>query len=498
VLLIRESEREELNLARGIAAAILTCAVMVLVAAVPLALADTHTITKGGQGPNANAVTWEYVPADYGTWTGHIVNNGLRWIIVDVYDNTTGMLVQVMHQRIRFAAYDAYPAGTVDTAGVIMAMGRPYSITVTPNGPKGSSCTVEDMLKVPTPPVAMFTVATDFMSVAVDGSGSYDLDGTITAYDWTFGDGGVASGVTATHTYAVPGAYTITLTVTDNDGMTGSVSHAVTARPAIPPVASFTATVSHFDVSVDASASSDADGTIVAYSWNWGDGTLTGTGVAATHTYAVAGDYTITLTVTDNDGLTNSASQVVSIVGNAPPVASFTTSINNLIVTVDASASTDLDGTIASYSWNWGDGTPANTTVTASHKYATQGTWWITLTVTDNLGATGSASTQVTVAPGGIPPPPYSVFGYVTDSGGAPVFGASVTVTDAGTGAVWTAVTDDVYGLYLVDLNTNATGWAADDTIVVTVTMGALSGTNSGIAMAPGSESALWLDVVLA
>lgn len=386
---------------------------MVLVAAVPLALADTHTITKVSQGPNANAVTWEYVPADYGTWTGHIVNNGLRWIIVDVYDNTTGMLVQVMHQRIRFAAYDAYPAGTVDTAGVIMAKDRPYSITVKANGPKGSSCTVEDMLNVPTPPVAMFTVAVDHMNVAVNGSGSSDTGGTIVSYDWTFGDGGVASGVTATHTYADPGFYTITLTVTDNDGLTNSTSQVVFATVVIPPVAIFTTTINNLNVSVNASASSYADGTIVSYDWNFGDG-------------AVASG------------------------------------------------------------------------VTAYHLYATQGTWWITLTVTTNDGLTASASTQVTVDTGVIPPPPYSVFGYVTDSSGAAVLGASVTVTDAGTGSVWTAVTDDVYGLYIVDLNSNATGWAADDTIVVTVTMGALSGTNSGIAMAPGSESALWLDVVLA
>lgn len=214
------------------------CAVMVLVAAVPLALADTHHVVKGDKGPNNNTVTWEYLPADYGIWTGHIVNNGLRSLVVDVYDNSTGVPEEIMHQRIWFAAYDAFPAGTVDTQDVTMARGHSYSITVTLNGPKGTSCNITDMFKTAQPPVAEFTSVTD-LTVTVDASASYDLDGTIMSYDWTFGDGGIASGPTASHSYAKPGTYTITLTVTDNDGLTGSVSEAVNIIDN-PPTASFT------------------------------------------------------------------------------------------------------------------------------------------------------------------------------------------------------------------------------------------------------------------
>jgi hypothetical protein len=95
------------------------------------------------------------------------------------------------------------------------------------------------------------------------------------------------------------------------------------------------------------------------------------------------------------------------------------------------------------------------------------------------------------------PPPPYNVLGYATDGLGAPVFGAAVTVTDVNTGAVWTTVTDDVYGYYMVDLNTQPTLWVAGDTIHVDVVKGFLSGSNEGIAMSPGNEAFLWLDVSL-
>ncbi len=67
-----------------------------------------------------------------------------------------------------------------------------------------------------------------FSTVSFDGSGSYDPDGTIVAYAWDYGDGGVGSGVTTTHSYNTVGPYTVTLTVTDNDGLTGTDTAQVT------------------------------------------------------------------------------------------------------------------------------------------------------------------------------------------------------------------------------------------------------------------------------
>ncbi|WP_024285418.1 PKD domain-containing protein [Cellulomonas sp. KRMCY2] len=165
-------------------------------------------------------------------------------------------------------------------------------------------------------PTASFTAATTYLDASVDGSASSDPDGTIASYAWDFGDGATGTGQTATHTYATAGTYTVSLTVTDDDGATGTTTgQVVTVDPPVNqvPVAAFTSSVASLAVSVDGSASSDPDGTIASYAWDFGDG-ATGTGQTATHTYATAGTYTVSLTVTDDDGATGTTTgQVVTV-----------------------------------------------------------------------------------------------------------------------------------------------------------------------------------------
>ncbi len=91
------------------------------------------------------------------------------------------------------------------------------------------ACTATFLLSIgnepPTAEVAAApTSGTAPLTVAFDGTGSFDPDGTIVAYAWTLGDGTSGSGATAGHTYATPGTFTATLTVTDNEGATGSAS----------------------------------------------------------------------------------------------------------------------------------------------------------------------------------------------------------------------------------------------------------------------------------
>ena len=172
-----------------------------------------------------------------------------------------------------------------------------------------------------------------------------------------------------------------------------------TGTPNQAPVAAFTSSVSNLTASVDGTTSTDSDGTIASYAWNFGDN-ATGTGATASHTYAAAGTYTVTLTVTDDKGATGTVSKQVTVTApptpNQAPVAAFTSSVSNLTASVDGTTSTDSDGTIASYAWNFGDNA-TGTGATASHTYAAAGTYTVTLTVTDDKGATGTVSKQVTV-----------------------------------------------------------------------------------------------------
>ncbi len=160
--------------------------------------------------------------------------------------------------------------------------------------------------------------------------------------------------------------------------------------PNKPPTAAFSHTESYLAMKVDASASSDKDGTITSYAWNFGDGT-TGTGATAQHTYAAAGNYSVTLTVTDDRGGTATTSQTVSAVANQAPTAAFTHAQSFLDLSVDATGSSDPDGTLTTYAWNFGDG-GTGTGATAQHSYAAAGSYTVSLTVTDNGSATATTS----------------------------------------------------------------------------------------------------------
>lgn len=86
-------------------------------------------------------------------------------------------------------------------------------------------------------PAALFTSNVNGLTVTVDGSGSSDSDGTVASYAWDFGDGGTATGVTAAHTYATAGTYSIRLTVRDNDGASATVVRQVGVSADNPPPA---------------------------------------------------------------------------------------------------------------------------------------------------------------------------------------------------------------------------------------------------------------------
>ncbi|MFJ6076886.1 PKD domain-containing protein [Pseudarthrobacter sp. NPDC092419] len=206
----------------------------------------------------------------------------------------------------------------------------------------------------------------------------------------TFNDSGLAGG---THSYRIRVTDPLGNTVT---GDSRTISIAGSSNQ--PPVASFTASASGLTVNVNGSASSDPDGSISSYAWAFGDGAAA-TGATASHTYAAAGTFTISLTVRDNSGASSSTSRTVTVSSgaNQAPSASFTASASGLTAAVNASESSDPDGSISSYSWDFGDGGKA-AGVTAERTYGAAGTYTITLTVTDNDGATASTARTVTVS----------------------------------------------------------------------------------------------------
>ena len=247
------------------------------------------------------------------------------------------------------------------------------------------------------PPVASFTNTCTFLSCAFDASASSDPNGTIASYAWNFGDNISATGASPTrnHTYATSGTKTVTLTVTDNGGTATSTTRTFTVSANTPPTAAFTSTCADFGCTFDASGSTDANGPIATYSWTFGDG-ATGTGVSPAHSYAGPGDYNVALTVTDGTNLSGNTSKTVTIVANQPPAAAFVTNCNGLTCSFDGSTSTDPNGPIASYAWDFGDLTTGSG-VTTPHTFGAPGTYAVALTVSDSFGVSNTATATVTV-----------------------------------------------------------------------------------------------------
>ncbi|MEA1865910.1 MAG: PKD domain-containing protein [Euryarchaeota archaeon] len=162
---------------------------------------------------------------------------------------------------------------------------------------------------------------TEGVSVAFDGSGSSDPDGSIVSYTWYFGDGGTGTGmIPPTHTYVQDGTYTVTLTVTDNDGATGT-STTTAAIADTGPVADFSGAPRSGPEPLtvdfkDASASYDG---IDSREWDFDDdGTVDSTARNPTYVYAEYGTYTITLKVYEADGDSDTETKTDYIIVTKP------------------------------------------------------------------------------------------------------------------------------------------------------------------------------------
>jgi len=313
----------------------------------------------------------------------------------------------------------------------------PVSLTVTDTG--GLVARESASVRIDIPPISTFTYTCSGWTCTFDGTASSDPDGTVQQYSWCFGDsvsGCVRGDSSAQHTYTQAGSYNASLWVVDDAGIyVHSPEQTVVIsgqNPNHPPIASFTASCSALRCHFDPSASSDPDGTIVEYDWTFVDANNSGWGngyytpAPQDVKFPHDGTWVVTLTVTDNLTLKASTSQTVTLT-DLPPTASFASSCSGLTCKFDASASTDSDGTIQSYAWDFGDGGAA-TTATAQHGYANVGTYTVRLTVTDDAGLVDTTSKSITV----LETVPTASF-TVTCVGGSCTFDASASTDIGGT-----------------------------------------------------------------
>lgn len=261
-------------------------------------------------------------------------------------------------------------------------------------------------------PTAVFAPQCTGLACTFDGSGSTDSDGTVAGYAWTSSDGGSGTAATFGRTFAAPGTYTVNLTVTDDDGATGTVSHDVTVAqlppPNVAPVASFTSDCTFLACTFDGSGSTDSDGTVTGYAWVLPAG-ATATGAVTSYTFAAAGTYPVKLTVTDNQGATGVLTTNVTVAADPnPPVtnpvafvasaaSSATGSVNTHTVTVPASVQAG-DVLVAAFSTN--SGTVAVTGPAGWNDFANAATASMRGVVYSKVAVAADAGATLTVGTG--------------------------------------------------------------------------------------------------
>ena len=170
-------------------------------------------------------------------------------------------------------------------------------------------------------------------NVQFNATGSTD-PAAITSYRWSFGDGATTTGPTPTHIYTQDGNYTVTLTTTQADGLSDSVSQqlsvdTITASFTASPTAPSANAPAAFDGLGSVGATMVVNGApkqlgITSYTWSFGDGTPVQTGETTNHTFSSPGTYTVVLTVRDSAGNTDSTSQLITV-GQAQPVGTSAT-----------------------------------------------------------------------------------------------------------------------------------------------------------------------------
>ncbi len=244
-------------------------------------------------------------------------------------------------------------------------------------------------------------------NLTVDGSASFDPDGTISDYRWDFGDNSAGQGVTVEHVYDEPGLYQVHLQVLDDSGHHQAVDFVdALIRINAPPIAIAGEDILAAPEQVivlDASASHDPDGEIASYRWTFSDGQIFTNGPRVQRSFPQPGSFSAVLEVTDDSGAANGRDQdPLAIRINHSPVAVPGDQINSCSqwVELDGRASHDADGDRLQFSWTFGDGGPPAHGPQVLHQFAKAGHYPVVLTVDDGSGtsnATATASTSVRV-----------------------------------------------------------------------------------------------------
>lgn len=196
-----------------------------------------------------------------------------------------------------------------------------------------------------------------------------------TNWIWDFGDGSPLDFTqNPTHVYATPGTYTVCLTATNGCNATTDCQTITVVCPI--PVASYTETHSNLAFTFTSTSTNNP----TSLQWTFGD-LQSGSGSPVNHTYASVGTYTVCLIATNSCGADTTCNTVNAL---CPlPVADFSSTVNQLSVNFND----NTGGTVLTWEWDFGDGSPVSNLQNPSHTYTAGGLYTVCLIASNSCGA---------------------------------------------------------------------------------------------------------------
>lgn len=289
-----------------------------------------------------------------------------------------------------------------------------FRILYTYTSPFGCVDTISNTVTVLAPATANFGFSKPYCEkngiTFTDSSSIAAASGTITNWNWSFGDGTPAINNTTSaavdHSFAAAGNYTVTLTLTTSIGCKVSKQKTVTVNPLPEPHFTFPASVCLPKATVkftDASTIADGTENTFTYSWRFGDiasgANNTSVSKNPEHTYTTDAVYSVTLTVASGAGCKDSVTIPADII-HPQPVANFTSDSVSICETQAVKFSDNsngADGTVNKWTWNFANGNESDLQFPSSQTYNTAKVYQVQLQVENTLGCKDTVTKPFTV-----------------------------------------------------------------------------------------------------
>jgi gliding motility-associated-like protein len=278
-----------------------------------------------------------------------------------------------------------------------------YNVTLTVTTTDGCTDSITKPVQIYYNPVAGFT-HTDVClgdTMYFNNTSSVDNSSSIASYLWVFGDNSTSSTIqNPNHYYSLPGTYSVTLVTTTIDGCSNASNIQVKTFDAPGSAFTFSNTCLLDSAQFTNTTSNPTMGNTATWSWDFGDASPLNTSAwNLSHIYSSPGNYQVTLiTYSSNLGCSDTLKDSITVF--PMPVADF--SFNNVCLNVVMNfydSSSILSGSIASWTWDFGDASPLATVQNPSHTYSNPGTYIVSLISTSNNNCYDTITKSVVVHP---------------------------------------------------------------------------------------------------